>query len=179
MSDTAVRLSWQVPEYPNGGITKYIVELQQVGGTSEPQWIDTDNGAETTKTVGGLNASTTYQFRVRANSHVPGEWSQPVKAKTLGDGEWGVPGAAPQPLGRRCHLRSPTADLPCPAAHLAPGAWSSLLELGVSVWVSREAGLLVVTSGAATQAQTLVYVFRPPAPPTPEQILGGSALVRG
>ncbi|XP_040422271.1 tyrosine-protein kinase receptor Tie-1 isoform X2 [Cygnus olor] len=84
VSDTAVRLSWQVPEYPNGGITKYIVELQQVGGTSEPQWIDTDNGAETTKTVGGLNASTTYQFRVRANSHVPGEWSQPVKAKTLG-----------------------------------------------------------------------------------------------
>ncbi|NWS33244.1 TIE1 kinase, partial [Polioptila caerulea] len=91
MSDSAVRLSWQVPEYPNGGITKYIVELQQVGGTSEPQWIDTDSGAETTKIVGGLNASTSYQFRVRANSHVPGEWSQPVKAKTLGDGVLSVP----------------------------------------------------------------------------------------
>ncbi|NXH27768.1 TIE1 kinase, partial [Myiagra hebetior] len=91
VSDTAVRLSWQVPEYPNGGITKYIVELQQLGGTSEPQWIDTDSGAETTKIVGGLNASTTYQFRVRANSHVPGEWSQPVKAKTLGDGALSVP----------------------------------------------------------------------------------------
>uniref|UniRef100_A0A8B9MN01 Tyrosine-protein kinase receptor Tie-1 n=1 Tax=Accipiter nisus TaxID=211598 RepID=A0A8B9MN01_9AVES len=91
VSDTAVRLSWQVPEYPNGGITKYIVELQQMGGTSEPQWIDTDNGAETTKIVGGLNASTSYQFRVRANSHVPGEWSQPVKAKTLGDGALSVP----------------------------------------------------------------------------------------
>ncbi|KFM12923.1 Tyrosine-protein kinase receptor Tie-1, partial [Aptenodytes forsteri] len=91
VSDTAVRLSWQVPEYPNGGITKYIVELQQVGGTSEPQWIDTDSGSETTKIVGGLNASTSYQFRVRANSHVPGEWSQPVKAKTLGDGALSVP----------------------------------------------------------------------------------------
>ncbi|NWS88715.1 TIE1 kinase, partial [Toxostoma redivivum] len=91
MSDTTIRLSWQVPEYPNGGITKYIVELQQVGGTSEPQWIDTDSGAETTKIVGGLNASTNYQFRVRANSHVPGEWSQPVKAKTLGDGVLSVP----------------------------------------------------------------------------------------
>ncbi|NXB17455.1 TIE1 kinase, partial [Rhagologus leucostigma] len=91
VSDTAVRLSWQVPEYPNGGITKYIVELQQLGGTSEPQWIDTDSGAETTKIVGGLNASTSYQFRVRANSHVPGEWSQPVKAKTLGDGVLSVP----------------------------------------------------------------------------------------
>ncbi|NXD40545.1 TIE1 kinase, partial [Copsychus sechellarum] len=91
VSDTAVRLSWQVPEYPNGGITKYIVELQQVGGTSEPQWIDTDSGSETTKIVGGLNASTSYQFRVRANSHVPGEWSQPVKAKTLGDGVLSVP----------------------------------------------------------------------------------------
>ncbi|NXH03735.1 TIE1 kinase, partial [Loxia leucoptera] len=91
VSDTAVRLSWQVPEYPNGGITKYIVELQQVGGTSEPQWIDTDSGAETTKIVGGLNSSTSYQFRVRANSHVPGEWSLPVKAKTLGDGVLSVP----------------------------------------------------------------------------------------
>ncbi|NWT17153.1 TIE1 kinase, partial [Vireo altiloquus] len=91
VSDTAVRLSWQVPEYPNGGITKYIVELQQLGGTSEPQWIDTDSGAETTKIIGGLNASTSYQFRVRANSHVPGEWSQPVKAKTLGDGALSVP----------------------------------------------------------------------------------------
>ncbi|NWT03492.1 TIE1 kinase, partial [Mionectes macconnelli] len=91
VSDTAVRLSWQVPEYPNGGITKYIVELQQVGATSEPQWIDTDSGAETTKVIGGLNASTSYQFRVRANSHVPGEWSQPVKAKTLGDGALSVP----------------------------------------------------------------------------------------
>ncbi|XP_068261782.1 tyrosine-protein kinase receptor Tie-1 isoform X2 [Nyctibius grandis] len=91
VSDTAIRLSWQVPEYPNGGITKYIVELQQVGATSEPQWIDTDSGAETTKIIGGLNASTSYQFRVRANSHVPGEWSQPVKAKTLGDGALSVP----------------------------------------------------------------------------------------
>ncbi|XP_041277211.1 tyrosine-protein kinase receptor Tie-1 isoform X2 [Onychostruthus taczanowskii] len=91
VSNTAVRLSWQVPEYPNGGITKYIVELQQVGGTSEPQWIDTDSGAETTKIVGGLNSSTSYQFRVRANSHVPGEWSLPVKAKTLGDGVLSVP----------------------------------------------------------------------------------------
>ncbi|NWT90902.1 TIE1 kinase, partial [Lanius ludovicianus] len=91
VSDTAVKLSWQVPEYPNGGITKYIVELQQLGGTSEPQWIDTDSGAETTKIIGGLNTSTSYQFRVRANSHVPGEWSQPVKAKTLGDGVLSVP----------------------------------------------------------------------------------------
>ncbi|NWU78275.1 TIE1 kinase, partial [Onychorhynchus coronatus] len=90
VSNTAVRLSWQVPEYPNGGITKYIVELQQVGATSEPQWIDTDSGAETTKVIGGLNASTSYQFRVRANSHVPGEWSQPMKAKTLGDGALSV-----------------------------------------------------------------------------------------
>lgn len=111
VSDTAVRLSWQVPEYPNGGITKYIVELQQVGGTSEPQWIDTDSGAETTKIIGGLNASTNYQFRVRANSHVPGEWSQPVKAKTLGDGERGVP------AGR---------------------GLTALLQLGLRFWVGKE-----------------------------------------
>ncbi|KFP55065.1 Tyrosine-protein kinase receptor Tie-1, partial [Cathartes aura] len=118
VSDTAVRLSWQVPEYPNGGITKYIVELQQVGGTSEPQWIDTDSGAETTKIVGGLNASTSYQFRVRANSHVPGEWSQPVKAKTLGDGERGVP------EGR---------------------GLTALLELGLSIWVSKAVSVTCLT----------------------------------
>lgn len=170
MSDTAVRLSWQVPEYPNGGITKYIVELQQVGGTSEPQWIDTDNGAETTKIVGGLNASTTYQFRVRANSHVPGEWSQPVKAKTLGDGEWGVPRVSPQPLGRRCHLRS-LCPLPR-SLELSAGARCQCLGQ------QREAGLLVVTSGAATQAQTLVSVFRPPAPPPSECLCLGQRVAR-
>lgn len=84
-----VRLSWHSPEYPNGGISKYTVELQQLGGSSEPQWVDTDSGAETSKVLGGLNASTGYQFRVRANSHVPGEWSQPVRVENLGDGEWG------------------------------------------------------------------------------------------
>uniref|UniRef100_A0A8C8VJL2 Tyrosine kinase with immunoglobulin like and EGF like domains 1 n=1 Tax=Pelusios castaneus TaxID=367368 RepID=A0A8C8VJL2_9SAUR len=87
--DTTIKLSWQIPEYPNGGITKYIVELQQLGGSSEPQWVDTDSGGETVKIIRGLNASTWYQFRVRANSHVPGEWSEPVKAETLGDGEAG------------------------------------------------------------------------------------------
>lgn len=86
LMDTSVKLTWQAPEYPNGGVSKYIVELQQLGGASEPQWVDTDSGGETTKTISGLNASTWYQFRVRANSHVPGEWSEPVKAETLGDG---------------------------------------------------------------------------------------------
>ncbi|XP_067423960.1 tyrosine-protein kinase receptor Tie-1 isoform X1 [Emydura macquarii macquarii] len=86
LADTAIKLSWQTPEYPNGAITKYIVELQQLGGSSEPQWVDTDSGGETTKIIWGLNASTWYQFRVRANSHVPGEWSEPVQAETLGDG---------------------------------------------------------------------------------------------
>ncbi|XP_074858681.1 tyrosine-protein kinase receptor Tie-1 isoform X2 [Carettochelys insculpta] len=86
LRDTAVQLTWQAPEYSNGGISKYIVELQQLGGAHEPQWVDTDSGGETTKIIWGLNASTWYQFRVRANSHVPGEWSEPVKAETLVDG---------------------------------------------------------------------------------------------
>ncbi|XP_019386803.1 PREDICTED: tyrosine-protein kinase receptor Tie-1 [Crocodylus porosus] len=86
VADSMVRLSWQSPEYPNGGISKYTVELQQLGGSSEPQWVDTDSGAETSKVLGGLNASTGYQFRVRANSHVPGEWSQLVRVENLGDG---------------------------------------------------------------------------------------------
>ncbi|XP_053105125.1 tyrosine-protein kinase receptor Tie-1 isoform X2 [Hemicordylus capensis] len=86
VADSAIRLRWDPPEYPNGGITKYIVEVQQLGGASEPQWVDTDNGRQTSKIIMGLNASMSYQFRVRANSHVPGEWSQLVKAEILGEG---------------------------------------------------------------------------------------------
>ncbi|XP_077190227.1 tyrosine-protein kinase receptor Tie-1 isoform X3 [Paroedura picta] len=86
LADSTIQLTWQPPEYPNGGIIKYTVEVQQLGGNSEPQWVDTDNGWETTKIITRLNASTSYQFRVRANSHVPGEWSKPVRAAILGDG---------------------------------------------------------------------------------------------
>ncbi|KAL8178847.1 UNVERIFIED_CONTAM: Tyrosine-protein kinase receptor Tie-1 [Gekko kuhli] len=86
LADSTIRLTWQPPEYPNGGIIKYTVEVQQLGGNSDPQWVDTDNGWETTKIITRLNASTSYQFRVRANSHVPGEWSKPVRAAILGDG---------------------------------------------------------------------------------------------
>lgn len=87
LADSTIKLTWEPPEYPNGGITKYIVEVQQLGGTSEPQWVDTDNGWETTKIITGLNTSTSYQFRVRANSYVPGEWSKLVRTEILGDGE--------------------------------------------------------------------------------------------
>nr|XP_020638866.1 tyrosine-protein kinase receptor Tie-1 isoform X1 [Pogona vitticeps] len=86
LSDNTIRLVWLPPEYPNGGIIKYIVEVQQLGGNNEPQWMDTENGRDTTKIISGLNGSTSYQFRVRANSYVPGEWSKPVKAEILGDG---------------------------------------------------------------------------------------------
>ncbi|XP_061488626.1 tyrosine-protein kinase receptor Tie-1 isoform X2 [Rhineura floridana] len=86
LADSTIRLTWLPPEYPNGGINKYIVEVQQVGGTSEPQWVDTDNGWDTTKIIAGLNTSTSYQFRVRANSYVPGDWSMPVKAQIVVDG---------------------------------------------------------------------------------------------
>ncbi|KAG8132265.1 hypothetical protein E2320_010134 [Naja naja] len=86
LADNSIRLSWLAPEYSNGGINKYIVEVQQLGGSSDPQWIDTENGRDTTKIITGLNASTIYQFRVRAKSYVLGEWSQPVRAEILGDG---------------------------------------------------------------------------------------------
>lgn len=86
LADSTIKLTWEPPEYPNGGITKYIVEVQQQGGTSEPQWVDTDNGWETTKIITGLNTNTSYQFRVRANSYVPGEWSNLVTTEVLGDG---------------------------------------------------------------------------------------------
>ncbi|XP_073707415.1 tyrosine-protein kinase receptor Tie-1 isoform X2 [Garra rufa] len=86
LSINAVRLHWQPPEDPNGGIVKYSIEYQPVGQSSFHPWVDTDDGNKTTKDVTSLNGSTLYQFRVRAFSKVPGEWSKFVQARTRGDG---------------------------------------------------------------------------------------------
>ncbi|KAJ8376269.1 hypothetical protein SKAU_G00068490 [Synaphobranchus kaupii] len=86
LSISAVRLKWQPPEDPNGGIIKYIIEYQPVDQGSLHPWVDTDDGNKTTKDVTALNGSTLYQFRVRAFSKVPGEWSKFVQASTQGDG---------------------------------------------------------------------------------------------
>ncbi|XP_039667248.1 tyrosine-protein kinase receptor Tie-1 isoform X4 [Perca fluviatilis] len=86
LSMSAIQVKWQPPEDSNGGIIKYIIEYQPVGqGTPHP-WVDTDDGNKTTKDVTALNGSTLYQFRVRAFSKVPGEWSKFVQAMTQGDG---------------------------------------------------------------------------------------------
>uniref|UniRef100_A0A673CAB9 Tyrosine-protein kinase receptor Tie-1 n=1 Tax=Sphaeramia orbicularis TaxID=375764 RepID=A0A673CAB9_9TELE len=86
LSISAIQVKWQPPEDPNGGIIKYVIEYQPVGhGRSHP-WVDTDDGNKTTKDVTALNGSTLYQFRVRAVSKVPGEWSKFVQAMTQGDG---------------------------------------------------------------------------------------------
>lgn len=85
---SAIQVRWQPPEDPNGGIIKYIIEYQPVGQGSPHPWVDTDDGNKTTKDVTALNGSTLYQFRVRAFSKVPGEWSKVVQAMTNGgDGE--------------------------------------------------------------------------------------------
>ncbi|XP_067229486.1 tyrosine-protein kinase receptor Tie-1 isoform X3 [Chanodichthys erythropterus] len=86
LSINAVRLHWQPPEDPNGGIVKYSIEYQPVDQGSLHPWVDTDDGNKTTKDVTSLNGSTWYQFRVRAFSKVPGEWSKFVKARTREDG---------------------------------------------------------------------------------------------
>lgn len=65
---------------------KYIIEYQPVGQESLHPWVDTDDGNKTTKDVQSLNGSTLYQFRVRAFSKVPGEWSKFVQAMTQRDG---------------------------------------------------------------------------------------------
>ncbi|XP_034439141.1 tyrosine-protein kinase receptor Tie-1 isoform X4 [Hippoglossus hippoglossus] len=86
LSVSAVQVKWQPPEDPNGGIIKYIIEYQPLGQGSHHPWVDTDDGNKTTKDVTALNGSTVYQFRVRAFSKVPGEWSKFVQATTQGDG---------------------------------------------------------------------------------------------
>ncbi|XP_031430929.1 tyrosine-protein kinase receptor Tie-1 isoform X2 [Clupea harengus] len=86
ISFNAVRVQWQPPEDPNGGIIKYTIEYQPVGQGSLHLWVDTDDGNKTTKEINVLNGSTNYLFRVRASSKVPGEWSKFVEARTQGDG---------------------------------------------------------------------------------------------
>ncbi|KAG9351012.1 hypothetical protein JZ751_024901 [Albula glossodonta] len=86
LSFNAVRLRWEPPEDPNGGIVKYTIEYQTVGQGGPHSWVDTDDGNKTTKDVTALNGSTLYQFRVRAVSKGPGEWSKFVQAWTQGDG---------------------------------------------------------------------------------------------
>ncbi|XP_039503673.1 tyrosine-protein kinase receptor Tie-1 isoform X2 [Pimephales promelas] len=85
LSINAVRVRWQPPEDPNGGIVKYSIEYQPVGQGSLHPWVDTDDGNKTTKVVTSLNGSTLYQFRVRAFSKAPGEWSKFVQARTRED----------------------------------------------------------------------------------------------
>uniref|UniRef100_A0A7N6AF30 Tyrosine-protein kinase receptor Tie-1 n=1 Tax=Anabas testudineus TaxID=64144 RepID=A0A7N6AF30_ANATE len=86
LSVSAIQVRWQPPEDPNGGIIKYIIEYQPVDQGSPQPWVDTDDGNKTTKDVTALNGSTLYQFRVRAFSKVPGEWSKFVQARTQADG---------------------------------------------------------------------------------------------
>lgn len=90
LSVSAIQVRWQPPEDPNGGIIKYTIEYQPVGQGSPHPWVDTDNGNKTAKDVTALNGSTLYQFRVRASSKVPGEWSKFVQAMTQGDGKMWV-----------------------------------------------------------------------------------------
>uniref|UniRef100_A0A3Q2XH93 Tyrosine-protein kinase receptor Tie-1 n=1 Tax=Hippocampus comes TaxID=109280 RepID=A0A3Q2XH93_HIPCM len=85
LSLSAIQLRWQPPEDVNGGVMKYVIEYQPVSQGSPHLWVDTDDGNKTTKDVTALNSSTLYQFRVRAFSKVPGEWSKFVKAITQGD----------------------------------------------------------------------------------------------
>lgn len=86
ISVSAIQVRWHPPEDPNGGIIKYVIEYQPVGHGSPHPWVDTDDGNKTTKDVTALNGSTLYQFRVRAFSKVPGEWSKFVQAMTQEDG---------------------------------------------------------------------------------------------
>ncbi|XP_039592073.1 tyrosine-protein kinase receptor Tie-1 isoform X1 [Polypterus senegalus] len=86
LSLSTIHLTWRSPIDSNGGIVKYIIEYRQAESFSLLQWLDTDDGNKTSKDVTGLNSSTRYRFRVRAHSKVPGEWSAPVWASTMGDG---------------------------------------------------------------------------------------------
>ncbi|XP_067846107.1 tyrosine-protein kinase receptor Tie-1 isoform X2 [Heptranchias perlo] len=78
---TSIYLNW-LPPLNAKGINKYTIEHQQMEPPSKPTWIDTAAGNETVKE---LSPSTRYQFRVRAQSDVAGEWSAPVTSWTFSD----------------------------------------------------------------------------------------------
>nr|XP_057929973.1 tyrosine-protein kinase receptor Tie-1 isoform X2 [Doryrhamphus excisus] len=86
LSVSAIQVRWQPPEDVNGGVMKYVIEYQPVSQGSPHLWVDTDDGNKTAKDVTALNSSTLYQFRVRAFSKVPGEWSKFVQEMTQGEG---------------------------------------------------------------------------------------------
>uniref|UniRef100_A0A672HGF8 receptor protein-tyrosine kinase n=1 Tax=Salarias fasciatus TaxID=181472 RepID=A0A672HGF8_SALFA len=107
LSVSAIQVRWQPPEDPNGGIIKYIIEYQPVGQGNPHAWLDTDDGNKTTKDVTALNGSTLYQFRVRAFSKVPGEWSKFVQAMTQGD----VEDAASMATNRRGYVNLKSSEI--------------------------------------------------------------------
>ncbi|XP_067892990.1 tyrosine-protein kinase receptor Tie-1 isoform X1 [Heterodontus francisci] len=80
LSLTSIHLTW-LPPLSTKKINKYTIEYQQMEPPSRPTWIDTA-GNETLK---DLSPSTQYQFRVRAQSNVAGEWSTPVTSWTFSD----------------------------------------------------------------------------------------------
>ncbi|XP_061831658.1 tyrosine-protein kinase receptor Tie-1 isoform X3 [Nerophis lumbriciformis] len=108
LSVSAIQVKWQPPEDVNGGVMKYVIEYQPVGQGSPHLWVDTDDGNKTAKDVTALNSSTLYQFRVRAFSKVPGEWSKFVQEMTSGDGSESLTpttqGVARRPAGDNYQL---------------------------------------------------------------------------
>ncbi|XP_032884749.1 tyrosine-protein kinase receptor Tie-1 isoform X2 [Amblyraja radiata] len=81
LSLTSITLKWQ-PPLNTKEIIKYTIEYQQMEPPSEPRWIDAAVGNQT---IQDLSPSTLYQFRVRAQSKIAGEWSAPIKSWTFSD----------------------------------------------------------------------------------------------
>ncbi|XP_072918878.1 tyrosine-protein kinase receptor Tie-1 isoform X2 [Hemitrygon akajei] len=95
LSLTSISLKWQ-PPLNTKEINKYTIEYQQMEPPSEPRWIDT---AARNETIQDLSPSTLYQFRIRAQSKVAGEWSAPITCWTFSDSTSSV-FQRPEPLGK-------------------------------------------------------------------------------
>ncbi|XP_051517191.1 neural cell adhesion molecule L1.1-like [Myxocyprinus asiaticus] len=89
LSETQVTLLWQPPHEPNGLITGYLLQYQEImDGSSSPQQVESIDLAPVTEfTLNGLNPKSRYHFDLRArNAAGDGE---PIKilGATLLDGE--------------------------------------------------------------------------------------------
>ena len=82
---TSMTISWQPPHDANGIIRGYQVSYAPHG---ESEYFHDIAGNTTSTELTGLRPHTEYSIRVRATTVDYGEYSTPITARTLEDGEF-------------------------------------------------------------------------------------------
>ena len=87
ISDTSIAVTWVEPDDSGDPIVSYDLQYKLF---VDSVWLDISNQTDLTETVTGLNAGTSYDFRVRAtNGNGDSGWSLRAFARTQSDGSMG------------------------------------------------------------------------------------------